>query len=135
MPQNSPRAAEKNFVFQEVINALKDQRLWLFTLSWALMTTGASGVKFYQPTIIANMGFSGVATAQILNIPMSALTIILILIAGYTSDKARVPLPLFPISCCVIVIASYSVLVSYPSDIGVYIAMTIGNAFSITWFP
>ncbi|KAF3806259.1 putative transporter [Colletotrichum gloeosporioides] len=135
LPQNSPRAVERNFVFKEILTTLRDKRLWLFTLSWALMTTGSSGVKFYQPTIISNMGFSGIATAQILNIPMSVVTIALLLGSGWASNKARIPVPLFPISSCVITVACYSVLVAYPHDIGVYIAMIIGNAFSIAWFP
>ncbi|KAE9576805.1 hypothetical protein CGMCC3_g7172 [Colletotrichum fructicola] len=135
LPQNSPRAVEKNFVFKEILTTLRDRKLWLFTLSWALMTTGSSGVKFYQPTIISNMGFSGIATAQILNIPMSVVTIALLLGSGWASNKARIPVPLFPISSCVITVACYSVLVAYPHDIGVYIAMIIGNAFSIAWFP
>ncbi|KAL4947486.1 major facilitator superfamily domain-containing protein [Aspergillus filifer] len=132
---NSPRAAEKNFVFKEVVKTFLDRRLWLFTLSWACMTGGSSGVKFFQPTIIANMGFSDIATAQILNIPMSALTVIFIIIGGYTSPGATVPLSAFPITCTVVVIACYSVLVAYPNDIGVYLAMMIGNAASVTWFP
>ncbi|OJJ00005.1 hypothetical protein ASPVEDRAFT_81589 [Aspergillus versicolor CBS 583.65] len=135
LPVNSPRAAEKNFVFKEVVKTFRDRRLWLFTLSWACMTSGSSGVKFYQPTIIANMGFSDIRTAQILNIPMSVLTIVFIIIGGFASSRARVPLPIFPITCTVIVIACYSVLVAYPNDIGVYIAMMIGNAASVTWFP
>ncbi|KAK2732143.1 major facilitator superfamily transporter [Colletotrichum kahawae] len=135
LPQNSPRAVERNFVFKEILITLRDKRLWLFTLSWALMTTGSSGVKFYQPTIISNMGFSGIATAQILNIPMSVVTIALLLGSGWASNKARIPVPLFPISSCVITVACYSVLVAYPHDVGVYIAMIIGNAFSIAWFP
>ncbi|KPM41481.1 hypothetical protein AK830_g5064 [Neonectria ditissima] len=135
LPKSSPRASEKNFNWKEIVRSLRDRRLWLFTLSWALMTSGASGVKFYQPTIISNMGFSGIATAQILNIPMSVVTILLIVIFGYSSNKARIPLPLFPIGCTVMVVACYSVLVAYPNDGGVYAAMIIGNAFSVTWFP
>ncbi|KAL4942262.1 hypothetical protein BDV06DRAFT_211994 [Aspergillus oleicola] len=135
LPQNSPRAAEKNFVFKEVVKTVLDRRLWLFTLSWACMTSGSSGVKFFQPTIIANMGFSDIATAQILNVPMSALTIIFIIIGGYTSARATIPLPVFPITCTVVIIACYSILVAYPNDIGVYLAMMIGNAASVTWFP
>ncbi|RTE78869.1 hypothetical protein BHE90_006654 [Fusarium euwallaceae] len=135
LPVASPRSSEKDFDMTEVIKTLRDKRLWLFTLSWALQTCGASGVKFYQPSIIANMGFSSIATAQILNIPMSVLTIIIILTAGYVSDRAKFPLPLFPITSTIIVIASYSVLVAYPNDIAVYIGMLIGNSFSIAWFP
>ncbi|KAL4869443.1 hypothetical protein BDV12DRAFT_185144 [Aspergillus spectabilis] len=135
LPQSSPRAAEKNFVFKEVLRTLKDRSLWLFTLCWAFMTSGSGGVKFYQLTIIANMGFSDIATAQILNIPMSVLAIILIIVLGYTADRARVPLPLLPIGGTIIIIVCYSVLVVYPNDIGVYIAMMIGNACSSAWFP
>jgi hypothetical protein len=123
LPVASPRSSEKDFDMREVIKTLRDKRLWLFTLSWALQTCGASGVKFYQPSIIANMGFSSIATAQILNIPMSVLTIIIILTAGYVSDRAKFPLPLFPITSTVIVIASYGILVAYPNDIAVYIGM------------
>ncbi|KAI0469650.1 major facilitator superfamily domain-containing protein [Xylariaceae sp. FL0804] len=135
LPRNSPRAGEKNFVFREVLSTLRDKRLWLFTLSWAFMTCGKSGVTFFQPTIIENLGFSGVATAQILNIPVFALTMVVICVVGYASSTARVPIPVFPIFCNVVVIASYSVLVAYPNDIGVYIAMTVGNAFGTAWFP
>ncbi|CEL00784.1 hypothetical protein ASPCAL00380 [Aspergillus calidoustus] len=135
LPRSSPRAAEENFVFKEVLRTLRDRRLWLFTFCWAFMTSGSGGVKFYQPTIIANMGFSDIATAQILNIPMSVLTIILIIVTGYVADRARVPLPLLPIGATIIIIICYSVLVVYPNDIGVYIAMMIGNACSSTWFP
>lgn len=57
LPRNSPRAGEKDFVGREVVSTLKDKRLWLFTLSWACMTCGKSGITFYQSTIIANLGF------------------------------------------------------------------------------
>ncbi|KAH9888308.1 major facilitator superfamily domain-containing protein [Xylariomycetidae sp. FL2044] len=135
LPRNSPRSAEKNFVFKEVLESLRDKNLWLFTLSWAFMTAGKGGVTFYQSTIIANLGFSDIATAQILNIPQFGLAIIAISVVGYGSNTARLPIPLFPIFCCVVVIACYSVLVVYPNDIGVYLAMIIGNAFGTAWFP
>ncbi|KAL4908053.1 hypothetical protein BDW74DRAFT_115313 [Aspergillus multicolor] len=129
LPENSPRAAEKDFDVKEIITSLRDRRLWLFTLMSALITSGSSGVKFYQPTIIANMGFSDIATAQILNIPMSVLAIIFIILCGYGSDRyPQIPLPVFHIVCTAVIIACYSVLVAYPNDIGVYIAMMIGNA-------
>jgi len=48
---------------KEIWNALKDKRLWLFTLIWAFFTVGTSGVRFYQPTVIANLGFTYVPLA------------------------------------------------------------------------
>ncbi|KAH7153649.1 major facilitator superfamily domain-containing protein [Dactylonectria macrodidyma] len=135
LPQNSPRNSEKNFVGREIVQNLRDKRLWLFTLSWALMTCGKNGIDFYRPTIISNMGFSDIATAQVLNIPTSALAIILILILGYSSNTAKIPLPLYPIGCTVVIITMYSILVVYPNDIGVYLGMMIGIACGTAWFP
>lgn len=50
-----------DFDFREIISSLKDKRLWLFTLIWATFTIGTSGVRFYQPTVIANLGFTSVS--------------------------------------------------------------------------
>ncbi|TIC96946.1 putative tartrate transporter [Colletotrichum higginsianum] len=119
LPPNSPRSSEKNFAGSEIIASLKDKRLWLFTLSWALMTCGKNGIDFYRPSIIANMGFS--------HLPDS--------LAGTWSNKAKIPLPLFPIGCTVVIVAMYSILVVYPNDIGVYIGMMIGVACGTAWFP
>ncbi|KAK6225635.1 hypothetical protein QIS74_01682 [Colletotrichum tabaci] len=135
LPPNSPRSSEKNFAGSEIIASLKDKRLWLFTLSWALMTCGKNGIDFYRPSIIANMGFSDIATAQVLNIPTSAVAIFLILSLGTWSNKAKIPLPLFPIGCTVVIVAMYSILVVYPNDIGVYLGMMIGVACGTAWFP
>ncbi|CAG9988296.1 unnamed protein product [Clonostachys byssicola] len=135
LPPNAPRSSEKNFVFKEVLHSLSDKRLWLFTLSWALMTSGKNGIDFYRPTIISHMGFSDIATAQVLNIPTSFLAIILILVLGYASNTAMIPIPIYPIGCTIVIIAMYSILVVYPNDIGVYIGMMIGIACGTAWFP
>ncbi|KAI1862761.1 uncharacterized protein JN550_009908 [Neoarthrinium moseri] len=135
LPPNAPRGAEENFSWGEIVTSLKDKRLWLFTLSWALQTCGGSGVKFYQSTIIANLGFSDIATAQLLNIPMSALAIIIIVTCTWLAGKGSIPIPLFPVAFTVIIVACYGVMTAYPSDVGVYIAMMIGNAVSTAWFP
>lgn len=58
LPPNAPRADELNFNAREIINTLKDKRLWLFTLIWAFFTVGTSGVSFFQPTVIANLGYT-----------------------------------------------------------------------------
>ncbi|GKT60946.1 pantothenate transporter [Colletotrichum tofieldiae] len=146
LPPNSPRSFEKNFAGSEIITSLKDKRLWLFTLSWALMTCGKNVIDFYRLTIIANMGFSmplldsetnfsDIATAQVLNIPTSALAIFLVLSLGIWSNKAKIPVPLFPIGCTIVIVAMYSILVVYPDDIGVYLGMMIGVACGTAWDP
>ena len=58
LPANAPRSGEDNFDFKEIITALKDKRLWLFTLIWAAKTVGSSGLSFYLPTIVASLGLA-----------------------------------------------------------------------------
>lgn len=58
LPPNAPRANEQNFNFREIIESLKDLRLWLFTLIWATFTVGTNGLTFFQSTVIANLGFT-----------------------------------------------------------------------------
>jgi hypothetical protein len=57
LPTNAPRAAEANFSLRELIKTLRDLRVWLFLLCWAFYTVGTTGLQFYQPTVIANLGF------------------------------------------------------------------------------
>lgn len=58
LPINAPRAAEKDFDWKEFWQTLKDPKLWLFLLCWAFYTIGTTGLQFYQPTVIANLGFT-----------------------------------------------------------------------------
>lgn len=58
LPINAPRAAEKDFDWKEFWHTLKDHKLWLFLLCWAFYTIGTTGLNFYQPTVIANLGFT-----------------------------------------------------------------------------
>lgn len=58
LPANAPRASEENFNFHEILQSLKDIRLWLFMLIWATFTVGTNGVTFYQSTVIADLGFT-----------------------------------------------------------------------------
>ncbi|KAI0197597.1 pantothenate transporter [Astrocystis sublimbata] len=135
LPENAPRASEQNFNIGEIWSSLKDKRLWLFTLIWALFTVGTQGVRFYQPTVIANLGFTTIAQAQLLNLPISVVGLIVIFVTGSMADSGRLPRPIYPLTFLLIIIASYSVLIVYPNNGGVYAATLIGNAVSVAWYP
>ncbi|KAL6889157.1 major facilitator superfamily domain-containing protein [Trichoderma evansii] len=135
LPANAPRANEQNFKFSEIVDSLKDVRLWLFTVSWALFSTASNGVRFYQSTVIANLGFTNIATAQILNIPITAASLILIGVSGAFADNGRYPRPLYPLGCLLTIIACYAVLVAYPNNAGIYTATLIGNSCAAAWYP
>ncbi|KAJ5000401.1 hypothetical protein K4K48_002740 [Colletotrichum sp. SAR 10_66] len=135
LPANAPRAEEMNFNWSEIVDSLKDRRLWLFTAIWATFTVGTSGVRFYQPTVIANLGFTTIARAQLLNLPISILAIFVIGVTGFFADKGLIPRPLYPLGVFSVILACYGVLVAYPSNGAVYAATLIGNAFTAAFFP
>ncbi|KAJ5673849.1 hypothetical protein N7462_009288 [Penicillium macrosclerotiorum] len=135
LPSNSPRANEGNFKFREVVDSLKDIRLWLFTLIWATFTVGTNGVTFYQSTVIADLGFTSIAQAQLLNIPITVCGLLFIAATGITADRSRIPRPLYPLSFLVIIMACYGVFVAYPSTGAVYAVTLIGNALTAGWYP
>ncbi|KAF2446407.1 MFS general substrate transporter [Karstenula rhodostoma CBS 690.94] len=135
LPGNAPQAAEMNFNWREIVDSLKDIRLWLFTLIWALFTIGNSGVRFYQPTVIADLGYTDVASAQLLNLPISIFSIIVIGVTGAFADNGRLPRPIYPLSFLCIILACYGTLYAYPSTGGVFAATLIGNGLASAWFP
>jgi hypothetical protein len=58
LPISSPRAAEADFSLAELIATLKNKGVGMFLLCWAFFTIGTTGLTFYQPTVIANLGFT-----------------------------------------------------------------------------
>ena len=135
LPGNAPQASEANFQWSEIVEACKDIRLWLFTLIWALYTVGTSGVRFYQPTVIANLGYTDIASAQLLNLPISIFSIIVIGITGAFADNGRLPRPVYPLSFLCVILICYGVLYAYPNNGGVLAATLIGNGVTSAWFP
>ncbi|KAF5615984.1 tartrate transporter [Fusarium sp. NRRL 25303] len=134
LPINAPRAAEKDFDWTEFWNTLKDHKLWLFLLCWAFYTIGTTGLNFYQPTVIANLGFTGIAEAQLLNIPPAIFACVLTIVFGWVANTGRFPLPLIPLSFMIIIEACYVVLYTFPNTGGVYAATVIAGGFSIAWY-
>ncbi|KAM3487820.1 hypothetical protein MY3957_008890 [Beauveria namnaoensis] len=135
LPANAPRATEANFNLSEIFASLRDKRLWLFTLIWATFTVGTQGVTFYQSTVIADLGFSTIAQAQLLNLPITVTALLIIAVTGIMADRRNIPRPLYPLTFLVIIIICYGVFVAHPSSAAIYAVTLIGNAVTAAWFP
>lgn len=85
--------------------------------------------------VSANGAYRTIAQAQLLNLPISVVGLLVIFVTGYFADGGRLPRPLYPLTFLIVIIASYSVLIVYPSNGGVYAATLIGNAVTAAWFP
>ncbi|KAK3322923.1 major facilitator superfamily domain-containing protein [Apodospora peruviana] len=134
LPINSPRDGEKDFNWKEFLDTLKDEKLWLFLFCWAFYTIGTTGLTFYQPTVIANLGFTTIAQAQLLNIPPAIFSCILTIIFGIFADTGRIPQPSIPLFFMVVILACYVVEYTYPNTGGVYAATMIAGGFSTAWY-
>ncbi|KAE8389547.1 major facilitator superfamily domain-containing protein [Aspergillus alliaceus] len=134
LPSNSPRAAEANFDLRELTTTFKNKRVWLFLFCWAFFTVGTTGLTFYQPTVIANLGFTSIGETQLLNIPSAVFAVILTVVFGILADTGRIPLPAIPLAFMVVIEACYGVLYAFPNTGGVYGATILAGGFSTAWY-
>ncbi|CAH0058411.1 unnamed protein product [Clonostachys solani] len=134
LPANAPRSSESDFNMSEIWESLKDQRLWWFTLIWATKTIGGSGLSFYLPTIVADLGLVSIAESQLLTIPSAVIPMFLIGLSAYLTGRKGVPYPLIALVYMVTTLACYAVMVTYPNLGGVYAATTIAASASLAWF-
>ncbi|KAF2160339.1 hypothetical protein M409DRAFT_29189 [Zasmidium cellare ATCC 36951] len=133
LPSNSPRDMEKNFSWKQFVQTIKDHNLWLFLVTWSLFTIGTAGLHFYQPTVIANLGFTTLAQVQLLNMPPSVFACIVTVFGGWLASTTYVPLPIVPIIWMLIIEACYAVQYVYPNVGGVYAATVIAGGFRSAW--
>ncbi|KAL4889660.1 pantothenate transporter [Aspergillus ambiguus] len=134
LPSQSPRAAESNFDLRELITTLKNKRLWLFLLCWAFFTVGTTGLQFYEPTVISNLGFASMGKTQLLNIPSAIFAVILTIVFGILADTGRIPQPAIPLGFMIVIEACYGVLYVFPSNGGVYAATILAVGSSNAWY-
>ncbi|KAJ5805859.1 uncharacterized protein N7503_003461 [Penicillium pulvis] len=134
LPKNAPRASEANFNMRELIATLKNLRIWLFLFCWAFFTIGTTGLTFYQPTVIANLGFTSMGTSLLLNIPTAVFAVLLTVGFGIFADTGRIPQPAIPLGFLIVIEACYGVLYAFPNNGGVYAATIISTGFSTAWY-
>lgn len=77
---------------------------------------------------LTNYHYRSIAGAQLLNLPITILGLIVIGVTGVFADNGRLPRPVYPLTFLIIILACYSVMVVYPNTAGVYAATMIGNA-------
>ncbi|KAE8327118.1 major facilitator superfamily domain-containing protein [Aspergillus sergii] len=134
LPSNAPRAAEANFNLRELLTTLQNKRIWLFLLCWAFFTVGTTGLTFYQPTVIANLGFTSMGESLLLNIPSAVFAVLLTVVFGILADTGRIPQPAIPLAFMIVIEACYGVLYAFPNTGGVYAATILAGGLSTAWY-
>jgi predicted MFS family arabinose efflux permease len=72
-----------------VLEAVVEPKTWLFVAMSFLLNVGASVTNTFGPLILSGFGFDAYTTS-LLNMPLGAMQLIVILLASYLAQKARI---------------------------------------------
>ncbi|KAL4962065.1 major facilitator superfamily domain-containing protein [Aspergillus stella-maris] len=134
LSDNAPRADEPDFSLREIVLALKDPKMYLFTTCQFLLNIAGYGLSWQLPTITTSLGFATLPRNQLLNIPPAAATVIGIIIAARVMRYALSTRPFF---CQLLngITLIFFILLCLPVSPGAtYAACVLGTTFYHVYF-
>lgn len=139
LSENAPRTDDPAFKLSEVIDSVKDPKIYLFTACQFLLNIAGYGLSWQLPTITTSLGFAGLPRNQLLNIPPAAVTVIGIIIIAWFTRKALVVRPVLILSFNAATLIFFIVL-CFPKSAGgvshgtTYAACILGTSFYYIYF-
>ncbi|KAL4903118.1 hypothetical protein BDW74DRAFT_179989 [Aspergillus multicolor] len=136
LSSNAPRASDPNFSLPEIMQALKDPKMYLFTTCQFLLNIAGYGLSWQLPTITTSLGFAALPRNQLLNIPPAAATVIGIVLAARFMRYAIITRPLFCqiLNGVALIFFIILCLSDFISPAGTYAACVLGMAFYYVYF-
>lgn len=118
-------AAEPAPIHQTLGPALRDIRVWLFSIPYFGIVLALYGLSFWLPLIVKQMGFSDLQTGFVVAVPY-VLAAIVMVVWGLRSDRrgertAHFALPAF------VAAAGFAGAAFLPGDLAVFLALVIGT--------
>ncbi|KAG9788874.1 hypothetical protein KCU88_g1633, partial [Aureobasidium melanogenum] len=130
LTENAPRTQDSSFSWQEIVNTVKDPRIWTFMLAQILMNIGGFGLSWFLPTITTDLGFAGLPRNQLLNIPPAAAGIIAIIIVAWILKRAYLPRPLLTVIIVLCEVGTFAIFLGSRRRGAIYTACVLGTMFS-----
>ncbi|KAE8153231.1 major facilitator superfamily domain-containing protein [Aspergillus avenaceus] len=121
---NQTGAGNREFKMQQVVEAGLELKTYLWIGIALLLNVGASVTNVFGPLILSGLGFDSFRTT-LLNMPFGALQFIVILLASYLAQKARIKAAVI-IGFMVPVVAGLALLYALPRDNSVQGALMAG---------
>ncbi|KPM36367.1 hypothetical protein AK830_g10200 [Neonectria ditissima] len=134
LSENAPRTEDPVFSKKEILQSLKDPKIYAFTMSQFSLNIAGYGLSWQLPTITTSLGFAGLPRNQLLNIPPAAVTVLGIIAAAWFLKKAFIIRPLFIQILTAGIIAFFIVLCLPVSKGATYTACVLGMAFYFVYF-
>ncbi|BDD63663.1 hypothetical protein MPDQ_003248 [Monascus purpureus] len=138
---NQTGTGTRDFKWQQVVEAALEPKTFLWVGMAFLLNVGASVTNVFGPQILGGLGFDKFRTT-LLNMPFGALQFILILLASYLAQRARLKGAILA-SFMVPVVAGLAILYAVPrsksaqgaSMAGYYLLAFLfgGNPLIVTW--
>ncbi|KAM3476614.1 hypothetical protein MY4038_008419 [Beauveria bassiana] len=138
---NQTGTGNREFKLKHLVEAMLEPKSWVWMTMAMLLNIGASVANTFGPLIISGLHFDKY-TSSLLNMPFGALQLIVILLASYLAQKAKLKgaiLVLFVLP----VVAGLAVLYSVKRDdsaraallVGYYLLAFLfgGNPLIVTW--
>ncbi|KAL4950910.1 major facilitator superfamily domain-containing protein [Aspergillus filifer] len=134
LSDNAPRADEPDFSLKEIVLALKDSKMYLFTACQFLLNIAGYGLLWQLPTITTSLGFATLPRNQLLNIPPAAATVIGFIIVARMMRYALFTRPFFCQLLNGITLIFFIVLCLPLSPGATYAACVLGTTFYYVYF-
>ncbi|ESK93306.1 phthalate transporter [Moniliophthora roreri MCA 2997] len=138
LSKDAPTKSANTWDTKQAIELFKDPSFWSFTAVWFCHAVGGFGLGYVLPTVIYELGFTTTAIANVLSMPPTACTFIVLNLLGYLVQKkgwnpyrVAIGLELTNIVCCILQLTVKVTVVKYLSLI--VATATAGSVYPILW--
>ncbi|KAL2204697.1 putative vitamin H transporter [Sarocladium strictum] len=134
LPPHAPATADSSWNTQDAIIALKSPTTWGFLFDQTLMNLSLYALNWILPSIIAGLGFAGLPSSLLLNIPPAAAGIVAMGICVLVTSRAWAPRPLI---CVVVVfgaVVCYILFFTVSNTGALYFACILSQFFGASYY-
>ncbi|KAK6398719.1 hypothetical protein LTR65_000272 [Meristemomyces frigidus] len=135
LPKTQPSSTAKTWNLSQAKALFQDPTYITFTLIWVFHSIGGWGVSTVLPTVIADLGLTGTAVAQLMTMPTYAFGCTCLVGIGWLIHTKKVTPWVAAITLEVIAMVCYIILISVKNTIVKYIFVTLATACSICIYP
>ncbi|KAH0848759.1 hypothetical protein AYO21_09879 [Fonsecaea monophora] len=138
LADTAPSGKRHNWDWETLKQLFKDPTVYTFGLYWIAHGIGGFGISYALPTVIYQLGFTGTANSQLMNIPPYVCCFLFLNTAGNLIHRKYIR----PWTCAVAIesttIVCYIILVTVHSPVVKYIALIVavscaGSAYPVIW--
>ncbi|KAG6911077.1 hypothetical protein DXG01_004592 [Tephrocybe rancida] len=138
LSEHAPSKEAKTWDWHQVVALFKDPTFWTWTLVWFFHAVGGFGLSYVLPTVIFQLGFTTSALSNVLSMPPSLCTFIVLNTLGWLVQsknfnpfRVAIILETINIICCVLLLTVKVPVVKY---LALCVATsTAGSVYPILW--